>query len=88
MRTYLTRGIKLENFHPHLIRKIAVKIIFDLDPNAREVARRSGGWKSDATMQKAYMQRRQRGAQARYLQMLEERRLQSFRPFSPSKRKA
>lgn len=88
MRNYLTRGIKLENFHPHLIRKIVVKIIFDLDPNAREVARRSGGWKSDATMQKAYMQRRQRGAQARYLKMLEERRLQSFRPLSPRNRKA
>lgn len=88
MRNYIARGIRLEGFHPHVIRKIMVKLIFDLDPNALEVLRRSGGWKSDITLRRAYMQRRQRSSQAKYVQLLEERRLQAFRPHSPRKLKS
>ena len=88
MRNYLARNIRLEGFHPHVIRKIAVKLVFDQDPNALEVARRSGGWKSDETLRGAYMQRRHRVSQARYLELLEARRLQSFRPLVRVKRRA
>jgi integrase len=80
MRNFITRHLKLEGFHPHLIRKIVPKIALDEDPNAIEVVRRVGGWKSEVTLRRSYLQKRNRAAQARYVALLEGRRLKAFKP--------
>ena len=78
MENYIFRNLKLEGFHPHAIRKIVVKIALDEDPTAIEVVRRIGGWKGEKTLRRAYLQKRHRASQARWVEMLEARRLRAF----------
>ena len=79
MRNYLRRELKIEGFHPHVMRKIVPKLTLDQDPEAMEVARRAGGWKGDATLRRAYMHHRNRTSQERYLELLKTRRQQANR---------
>jgi integrase len=76
MNTWIRKHTGLD-FHPHAIRKIVPKIILDSDPTALEIARRSGGWKSNKMLLTIYGQRNHRASQTAYLKMLEGRRLNS-----------
>ena len=78
MTNYVTRNLKLEGFHPHVVRKIVPKIALDQDPTAVEVVRRVGGWKGEATLRRVYLQKRHRASQVRYVELLETRRLKAF----------
>ena len=82
MKNYVYRGIKLEGFHPHVVRKIVPKIALDEDPTAIEVVRRVGGWKGDKTLRRVYLQKRHRASQARWVELLLRARwLAAFRPY-------
>ena len=67
------------DFHPHLMRKIAVKIVPDANPAEIEIARRQRGHAHANTTRKSYTQHQQRAAQQRYLDILEGRRLVALR---------
>ena len=67
------------DFHPHLMRKIAVKIVLDANPAEIEIARRQLGHAHANTTRKGYTQHQQRAAQQRYLDILEGRRLVALR---------
>jgi integrase len=86
MTNYISRHLKLEGFHPHVIRKIVPKIALDEDPTAIEVVRRVGGWKGEKTLRRAYLQKRHRASQARWVEMLETRRLRAFGPVLNARR--
>jgi integrase len=78
MTNFVCRHLKLDGFHPHAVRKIVPKIALDEDPSAIEVVRRVGGWKGEKTLRRVYLQKRNRVAQARYVELLEARRLKAF----------
>lgn len=78
MANYIEKALKIEGFHPHFIRKLVAKLALDQDPSAIEVVRRLGGWKNDKVLRRAYLQRHHRASQAKYLELLEGRRLTSF----------
>lgn len=65
-------------FHPHLARKIAVKVILDQNPGGIEIARRLLGHTDTRPTLTAYAQTQSRSAQREYLSALEERRLASL----------
>lgn len=79
MNKFVRKNTSLKDWHPHIIRKISPKITLDADPGALEVARRTGGWADDTMLRKVYGQRVHRASQARYLELLEGRRLTSLR---------
>jgi integrase len=66
-------------FHPHLIRKIATKLILDRDPAAIEIARITLGHEDLRTTRGAYTQAQARSAQTHYLKAMEERRVAAIR---------
>ena len=74
MKAYVWEGAGIP-FHPHLIRKIATKIILDNDPAAIEIARIILGHEDLRTTRGAYAQAQVRSAQTLYLEAMEERRL-------------
>ena len=82
MTRFVRKKTSLKDWHPHLIRKISPKITLDADPGALEVARRTGGWANDRMLHQVYGQRVHRASQARYLELLEGRRLSSIRAIS------
>jgi integrase len=86
MTNWITGELKLEGFHPHVIRKIVPKIALDEDPTAVEVVRRVGGWKGEKAMRSAYLQKRHRASQKRYVELLEARRLKAFAPAPAGRR--
>lgn len=86
MTSWITGKLKLEGFHPHVIRKIVPKIALDEDPTAIEVVRRVGGWKGEKAMRNAYLQKRHRASQRRYVELLEARRLKAFAPAPAARR--
>jgi hypothetical protein len=81
MRRFITEGVGLRSFHPHLVRKIVTKICLDDDPGAVEVARQCLGHRDDRATRKAYTQRQSRVAHERYLTALEGRRLSAFKSY-------
>lgn len=66
-------------FHPHLMRKIVPKLYLDKHPGGLEVARRLLGHRSDEMLRKTYLQNVHRASQQKYIDALEERRLDAFR---------
>jgi len=79
MTQYVKKNTVLKKWHPHVMRKIAPKITLDGDPGAFEVARRTGGWKNGAMLRDVYGQQVHRASQARYIELLEDRRLTAKR---------
>ena len=73
MKAYIWEGAGIP-FHPHLIRKIATKIILDDNPAAIEIARITLGHEDLRTTRGAYVQAQVRSAQTLYLEAMEERR--------------
>ena len=78
MKAYVWEGAGIP-FHPHLIRKIATKLILDDDPGAIEIARIILGHEDLRTTRGAYMQAQVRSAQTLYLKAMEERRMAAIR---------
>lgn len=76
---YVRKHTSLDEFHPHAIRKIVPKITLDADPGALEVARRTGGWSSTTMLHRVYGQTVHRVSQARYLELLQSKRLSAIR---------
>src|SRR5262245_42686309 len=78
MKRFINDAVGID-FHPHLMRKISVKIMLDGDPAAIEIARRLLGHSHTSTTRASYTQHQQRAAQQRYLDVLEGRRLSALR---------
>ena len=78
MKRFVNDAVGID-FHPHLMRKIAVKIMLDADAAAIEIARRLLGHSHASTTRLSYTQHQQRAAQRRYLAVLEGRRLAALR---------
>jgi len=78
MKRFVSKAVGVD-FHPHLMRKIAVKIVLDANPAEIEIARRQLGHAHANTTRKSYTQHQQRAAQQRYLEVLEGRRLVALR---------
>jgi hypothetical protein len=70
----------LKTFHLHVVRKIQPKIVIDIDPGARDAARRNGGWADDRMLRKTYEQRNQRAAQERVNDLVQGRKLRAIGP--------
>ena len=87
MTKFIRKHTSFKDWHPHLMRKITPKIALDADPGALEVARRTGGWANDTMLRSIYGQRVHRASQARYLELLEGRRLTSIRAYGARRRK-
>ncbi len=79
VKAYVWEGTGIR-FHPHLIRKVATKIILDEDPSAIEVARVTLGHEDTRTTRSAYVQAQSRAAQAVYLDAMQRRRLAAVGP--------
>jgi integrase len=78
MKCFVSKAVGVD-FHPHLMRKIAVKLVLDANPAEIEIARRQLGHTHANTTRKSYTQHQQRAAQQRYLEVLEGRRLVAMR---------
>jgi integrase len=66
-------------FHPHAVRKIGGKIYLDEDPGGIEVVRRTLG-NSEKVARRVYVQHLHRASHRKFLDALEARRLQAFKP--------
>ncbi|MEQ1714660.1 MAG: hypothetical protein ABL907_01525 [Hyphomicrobium sp.] len=86
MTNYVRKNTSLKTWHPHAMRKVVPKITLDQDPGALEVARRTGGWANTRMLEKIYGQRVHRATQAKYNELLEERRF-AAKKRAPGKRR-